>query len=279
MAPTGVWEVYALKYATRAGGRVRADSFLFDDHASEHTIDYFLWLLRSGDRTIVVDTGYDAAEGARRDRPILRDPVVCLRDFGVEAEAVDTVIVTHLHYDHAGALTRFPAARFHLQAAEMAFATGPCMCSGALSHPFTAEHVCDMVRHVFSGRVVFHDGDGHVAPGVEVAAIGGHSRGLQAVRVLTARGWLVLASDASHFYENWAAGKLFPIVVDAEAMIAGFARLPTLAEGPTMVVPGHDPLVRRYFPLVAGDAEGAAVHRLDVAPHEALGAYLAGLGA
>ncbi|MEL6208952.1 MAG: N-acyl homoserine lactonase family protein, partial [Pseudomonadota bacterium] len=74
MAPTGVWEVYALKYATRAGGRVRADSFLFDDHASEHTIDYFLWLLRSGDRTIVVDTGYDAAEGARRDRPILRDP-------------------------------------------------------------------------------------------------------------------------------------------------------------------------------------------------------------
>ncbi|MEM9782225.1 MAG: N-acyl homoserine lactonase family protein [Pseudomonadota bacterium] len=274
---TMVWEVYALKYATRAGGRVRADSFLFDDHASPHTIDYYLWVLQSGGRTIVVDTGYDTAEGARRDRPIIRDPVICLQDFGVGAETVDTVIVTHLHYDHAGALTRFPAARFHLQAAEMAFATGPCMCSPALNHPFTAEHVCDMVRHVFSGRVVFHDGDGSVAPGVEVAAIGGHSRGLQAVRVLTARGWLVLASDASHFYENWVAEKLFPIVVDAEAMVHGFRRLPRLAGDATLVVPGHDPLVRDYFPRVAGDPDGAAVHRLDVAPDPALSDYLATL--
>jgi glyoxylase-like metal-dependent hydrolase (beta-lactamase superfamily II) len=276
---TGVWEVYALKYAERAN-RVRADSFLFDDHASVHPIDYYIWLLRNADGDeIVVDTGYDATEASRRDRPILADPASCLRDFGVDPETVRTVIVTHLHYDHAGGLDLFPAARFHLQPAEMAYATGPCMCEPALNHPFTGAHICRMVENVFSGRVAFHDGAAEVAPGVEVIRIGGHSRGLQAVRVKTARGWLVLASDASHYYENFAARKLFPIYADAEPMLDGFTRLVDWAGAPERVIPGHDPLVRQMFPLVAGSPAGAAVHRLDVAPDAALAAYLQGLHA
>jgi glyoxylase-like metal-dependent hydrolase (beta-lactamase superfamily II) len=144
------------------------------------------------------------------------------------------------------------------------------MCEPALNHPFTGTHVCEMVRNVFSGRVVFHDGRAEVAPGVEVVCIGGHSRGLQAVRVRTAGGWIVLASDASHFYENFAARKLFPIYADAEPMLAGFHRLTELADTPDRIIPGHDPLVRRMFPQVAGGETGAAVHRLDVAPDAAL---------
>ena len=263
-----IWEVYALKYAER-NARTRADSFVLDpsdDHASPHPMDYFLWILKNGAQTVVVDTGYDAAEGARRDRPILTEPVEVLAGFGIDAAQVETVIITHLHYDHAGTLDRFPNATFHLQAAEMAFATGPCMCHGTLQLPYTAEHVCEMVRHVYSGRVVFHDGDGQVLPGIEVAAIGGHSQGLQAVRVKTARGWLVLASDASHYYENFLSGLLFPIVVDARAMLDGFARLSELASARALIIPGHDPAVREIFPHVAGPVDGAAIHRLDVVP-------------
>ena len=80
------------------------------------------------------------------------------------------VIVTHLHYDHAGNLDRFPNARFHLQDREMSYATGRCMCHGLLRHPFSVEHVTLMVRHVFSERVTFHAGDGEVAPGVTRAS-------------------------------------------------------------------------------------------------------------
>lgn len=266
-----VYEVYALKYADR-NSRTRRDSFVLDDdHAAPHPMDYFLWVIRNAARTIIVDTGYDAAEGARRGRPILREPAQCLTDFGMDAAAVETVIVTHLHYDHAGTLDRFPNATFHLQAAEMAFATGPCMCFSALRAPFTAEHVCEMVRKVYSGRVIFHDGDAEVAPGVEVAQIGGHSRGLQAVRVKTRRGWLALASDASHFYENFLEEKVFPIVDDAAAMLAGFRRLRRLAGGTDLVIPGHDPLVRALYPQVLGDPSGAAIHRLDADPARRLG--------
>ena len=211
-----LWEVHALKYAER-NSRTRADSFIFDDdHASPHDMDYFIWVLKSDDEVIVVDTGYDSAEAERRDRPILRDPAQSLETIGVKAEDVDTVIITHLHYDHAGGLDRYPNAEFHLQKTEMEFATGPCMCGDVLQMPFTVEHVCEMVRKVYSGRVVFHDGDGMVADGVTVHCIGGHSRGLQAVRVKTDVGYLCLASDASHFYENFLLQKPFPIVVDLQ---------------------------------------------------------------
>jgi len=58
---------------------------------------------------------------------------------------------------------------------------------GALRHPFSVEHVTLMVRHVFSERVTFHSGEGEVAPGVTLHRVGGHSDGLQVVRVETAR--------------------------------------------------------------------------------------------
>ena len=255
------WEVYALRYADRPG-RTRADSFVLDDdHASPHDMDYFVWVLRRGGRAIVVDTGYDEAEAGRRGRPILRDPAAQLKAFGVDPERVEQLVVTHLHYDHAGSLDAFANATIHLQAAEMAYATGPCMCHPTLRMPFTAEHVCRMVKRVHSGRVVFHDGDGEVAPGVTVHRTGGHSRGLQAVRVATRVGPLVLASDAAHYYENWMAEKPFPIVVDVEDMLKGFRTIRALAARPELVVPGHDPIVRRLFPAVEG---GPDIHRLDV---------------
>lgn len=259
------YEVFALRYAEMAT-RTRGEAFLFeDDHAAPYPLDYFIWLVRNGERTIVVDTGFDAPEANRRGRVHFREPADCLADFGVDPAAVDTVIVTHLHYDHAGCLDRFPNARFHLQAAEMAFATGPCMCHDAIRAPFTVDHVCAMVRKVYSGRVTFHSGDGQVAPGVEVVAMPGHSPGLQSVRVKTARGWILLASDASHYYENFLMGKIFPIVMDAPGMLESFRRLKRLGGATGRIIPGHDPLVRHLFPRVAGEG-GQVVHRLDVEP-------------
>lgn len=253
------WEVHAVKYADR-NARTRADSFIFtDNHDAPHPMDYFIWVLRRGAEVIVVDTGYDMAEAEARSRPIRRNPVEALAPLGLTPEDVTTLIITHLHYDHAGGLHLFPNATIHLQAAEMAFATGPCMCHDTLRDPFTADHVCEAVKRVYSGRCVFYDGDGQVAEGVTVHCIGGHSRGLQAVRVQTDAGWMCLASDAAHFYENAFAKKPFPIVVDLQNMLDGFDRLHTLASSKQLIIPGHDPLVGQLF------AQGAApfIWRLD----------------
>ncbi len=262
---TDHWHVYAVKYAER-NARVRADSFLMDDHPSAaHGMDYYVWVLDNGTQQIVVDTGYDQAEASRRNRPIEQDPCRAIEALGIKAETVETVILTHLHYDHAGSLDQFPAATFHVQAAEMAYVTGPCMCHGTLRMPYTADHICTMVQRIYSGRVVFHDGSGQVAPGVRVHCVGGHARGLQVVEVDTPSGPLCLASDATHYYENFMTGKLFPIVVDAADMLDGFQTIQRLAGGPQRVIPGHDPLVRQLY-----DAHGTSgfVWRLDPGPKQ-----------
>ena len=256
------WEVHAVKYADR-NARTRADSFIFDDnHDAPHAMDYFMWVLRHGDEVILVDTGYDDAEAAARDRPIRLNPVEALAPLGLRPEDITTLIVTHLHYDHAGGLHLFPNATLHMQAAEMAFATGPCMCHDTLRMPFTASHVCEAIKRLYSGKLVFHDGDGEIADGVTVHCIGGHSRGLQCVRVRTSAGWLVLASDAAHYYENFEARKPFPIVVDLQNMLDGFDTLYKLASSPKLIIPGHAPLVRENLPI--GKAEH--ITRLDQGP-------------
>jgi len=60
------------------------------------------------------------------------------------------------------------------------------------------------------GRVRFHDGDAELFPGISLHLIGGHTMGLQVVRVATRRGAVVLASDASHFYANMEQTRPFP---------------------------------------------------------------------
>lgn len=256
------WEVYAVKYADR-DARTRRDSFIFDDnHDVPHAMDYFMWLIRAQGRVILVDTGYDTNEGQARGRPIRLDPVTALKPFGLAPEDVTEIIVTHLHYDHAGGLHLFPNATLHLQAAEMAYATGPCMCHDTLRMPFSADHVCEAIKRLYSGKVIFHDGDAEIADGITVHCIGGHSRGLQAVRVRTQAGWMVLASDAAHYYENFMTKKPFPIVVDLQDMLDGFDTLHRLASAPNLIVPGHDPLVRTCFEPSLGEH----IFRLDTGP-------------
>ena len=70
----------------------------------------------------------------------------------------------------------------------------------------------------------FHDGDAELFPGVSLHLIGGHTMGLQAVRVATRRGWVVLASDASHFYANMEQVRPFPIVWSVADMVDGYAQ-------------------------------------------------------
>ena len=245
---TGQWNVFAAKYAER-NSRTRSDSFLDDDHpTAPHGMDYFVWVLDNGTQKILIDTGYDEREATRRGRPILRDPTLAIEPLGLHGNDIETVIITHLHYDHAGGLDRFPNATFHMQEAEMIFATGPCMCHAETRAPFTADHVCEMVQNVFQGRVAFHNEVSQVAPGVTVHKVGGHSNGLQVVRVMTPSGPMCLASDAAHYYENFQTGKLFPIVHDREAMIKGFSEIVSLAGSENRVIPGHDPLVTERFP-------------------------------
>jgi glyoxylase-like metal-dependent hydrolase (beta-lactamase superfamily II) len=98
-----------------------------------------------------------------------------------------------------------------------------------------------------------------------VHAVGGHSAGLQFVRVKTRRGFVVLASDVTHFYENMASSRPFTTAFHIGEMLEGFDRLLELAPDEGHIVPGHDPLVMKLYPAPSPELEGVAV-RLDVPP-------------
>jgi len=213
----------------------------------------------------VVDTGFNEHAAARRRREFLRSPVEGLRLLGVEATQVREVIVTHLHYDHIGNFDLFPNARFHLQDRELAYATGRYMSMPFFAYAYELDEILGMVRNVYGGRVLFHDGDAELAPGLSVHLVGGHTRGLQVVRVFTRVGWLVLASDASHYAQNMLSGRPFPVVADVTAMFDGWRRLNELASDPRHIVPGHDPAVMQRYRAPSHALEGIAV-RLDAEP-------------
>ena len=255
------YEVYAIKYAHHA--RRAAENFIGGDpHDGPMPLDYFVWLIRGAGQEIVVDTGFSAATAARRQRNYLRCPTEGLGLLGCDAKAVKVVVITHLHYDHVGNFDLFPAATYHLQDLEMNYATGRHMAQPVFSGAFDVEDVVGMVRNTYAGRVKFHDGDAQVAPGVSVHLIGGHTMGLQVVRVATRRGWVVLASDASHFYANMEQVRPFPIVYNVADMVEGYARLRSLADSPGHIIPGHDPLVLERYPAPSSALQGI-VARLD----------------
>ncbi|HEX9433296.1 MAG TPA: N-acyl homoserine lactonase family protein [Burkholderiales bacterium] len=259
--PEPQYEVYALKYAHHA--RRASENFIGGDpHDGPMPLDYFVWLVRGEGREIVVDTGFSAAMAAKRGREHLRCPAESLQLLGVDAKRVKDVVITHLHYDHVGNFERFPAATLHLQELEMRYATGRYMCSECFRGAFEAEDVVGVVRRVYQGRVRFHDGDSELAPGISLHLIGGHTMGLQVMRIATRRGALLLASDASHFYANMAEARPFPIVWSVADMLDGYGRMGALAESPAHIIPGHDPLVLERYPAPEAALKGV-VARLD----------------
>lgn len=266
MAALPEYEIHALRYATHA--RRRQEAFMaYDPHDGPMPIDYFVWVVRNAERTVLVDTGFSAEASQRRGRQYLRSPLDAIARLGIVAADVKDVIITHLHYDHAGNVHLLPNARLHLQEKELQYATGKYMRYDQMRHAYDLDDVVNIVRGVYDRRVEFYDGDAPFAPGIELVAVGGHTMGLQAVRVHTKRGWVVLASDASHYYANLHKESPFPIIFHVGEMLEGYRKLMRLADSPDHLIPGHDPLVRARFPAwEGGDTEIVRLHEAPTAP-------------
>lgn len=262
------YEIHAVRYAT-SPHRKRFHACLHcgpgDVHDAPMPMDFYVWVVRNAQRTMVIDTGSRDWKCRQRGHEFIRCPAEGLRTIGVEPDRVDDVILTHMHWDHAGNVDKFANAQVHLQSSEMRNVTGQSMADPAINGFFLVDDVCTVVQRLFEGSVRFHEKSHEIAPGVSIHEVGGHSAGMQIVRVYTRRGWVVLASDASHFYLNFRERNAFPVLYNYPDMVKGWDRCLELADSPDHVVPGHDPLVLRRYPALSDSLEGDAV-RLDVDP-------------
>lgn len=257
------YEITIVKYGTRQASRsdVYLNHHVYGEPDAPLGMDYFVWVARNAERTVVVDTGFSEHGGAVRHRDVFLTPPQAFTALGVDPATSPDVVLTHAHYDHAGNLDHFPSSTVVTSARELAFWTSPMGQRRQFHHSVEDEDIAVLRAAADEGRVRTYSGALDLAPGIRLLEVGGHTPGQSIVLVDTSEGTVALASDAAHYYEELEADIPFAFVADLPAMYAGFDTLNGLvADGVVRhVVAGHDPgTLDRFTPVTHGPLAGLA---------------------
>lgn len=250
--------VYTFRHGTRITTRsqVFLDYGIYGEPDAAHTVDYYFWVVQSPEMLLLIDTGFEAGAGTRRGRTVLHDPVEMLRThLSVMPEDVDTVVLTHCHYDHLGNADRFPNAQIHVAEDELEFVRSGSLRKPLIGHFTEATEIQALARASDDGRVTSVRGETELAPGITLIPVGGHTPGQLMVEVTTAAGRVLLASDALHFFEELERDMPFISSMDVPATYRGFDAIRSrIATGVRYLVPGHDARALDQMSPLARDA-------------------------
>lgn len=167
------------------------------------------WLLKneSTEELILVDAGPapDPVWGSKYHNPIERTDKqqleYRLRQQGVEPEDIKTVILTHLHWDHAYGVCKLPNAKVYVQVKEMRYSVAP-MRTDYKHYEINIKTQIPFFLN-FYNQIELLDGDVEFREGLEIITLPGHSPGSQGVVVSTAKGKFMMAGDLINTVENW----------------------------------------------------------------------------
>ena len=200
------------------------------------------YLIRTGDAAILFDTGFSprAVPGLLRTDPLARfedrDLLVHRLDtLGLAPDDVDMVVLSHLHYDHAGGAQLFPESELIVQQDEYAFAHYTPTAFAGLYY----RKNFDLPGYTW--RLL--DGDAEIAPGVTVLRSDGHTPGHQSLLVeLPEAGPVILAGDSCYWQQNIDTETPPGVVWDPGRATHSIKRLKTLARlVKGRIFPSHDP--------------------------------------
>jgi glyoxylase-like metal-dependent hydrolase (beta-lactamase superfamily II) len=215
--------------------------FTYDrDHGKKVDVAIITWLVQGGGKNILVDTGPPMnREQAAKHHLVMEDAerglLSGLSAAKLTVHDIDTVILTHLHWDHAYNLELFDRATIYVQRRELEYAVNPLPL-----HRITYEvGLSDSVPYwaVHLGRFCVLDGDQSILDGLKVLLLPGHTPGLQGVLVDTAVGRYLIASDSFPLFENIECSIPNGIHVDLSDW---FASLALIKRTGATLLPGHD---------------------------------------
>ncbi|MBS0320781.1 MAG: N-acyl homoserine lactonase family protein [Proteobacteria bacterium] len=206
------------------------------DIGVELEIAYRLWVILGGPEPVVVDTGPPLDEAHRRGITDVRDIDSGLLQLGIRATDVRTVVLTHLHWDHAANASRFPNATFLAQRLEIDFFADHLREHPSMNRFFS--HQAMLAELIATGRVRAVHGDQQLFAGVRTIKVGGHTPGSQMLVVDGSEGTLVITGDAIPLHRNYTDSIPSGIVVNTLEAIAALHRVRTLDAA--RLFTGHD---------------------------------------
>jgi len=219
--------------------------------------NYYLWVIKGMGENIIVDTGTGITEGTKRKLKGYVNPVDVLARIGVNASNVTKVIITHIHFDHVGGMEMFPQAfpkaTFYVQKKEFDFWIKDPI---GKRRPFVGitDTLANKALAVLEGtdRLKLVSGDKKIMPGMELLLVPGHTIGLQAVMVNTAKGPAIVASDCAHIARSFKEDNPSCLITDMIAWLKSYDKL--RAKAPLdLIFPGHDVIMLQNYPKVAED--------------------------
>lgn len=224
-------------------------------------------LVETPTETALVETGIGAAKLSPKYRDIYgadpsRGVIDALAEAGTAPEAVDRVVLTHLHMDHAGGTTvrtdsgfepAFPNARYTVQRQEWEDALG------ADRQTVRGYHAAsDLVPLERAGALELLDGDAEVCPGVQTILTPGHTRAHQSVLVQNGGETVCFAGDLVPTRHH--AHPVYIMAFDLYPRQTFRVRQKVLkraAEESWMMVWPHDP--QQYWAHIMVDDKGAFI--------------------
>jgi glyoxylase-like metal-dependent hydrolase (beta-lactamase superfamily II) len=182
-----------------------------------------------------------------------------LAKVGATPEQVGTLILTHLHFDHAWNLELFPKAQIVVQREELFHAIDPVPTQRLYYAKPSYLPLLDR-RRPAGLRLI--DGDAVILPGLEVLKSPGHTPGMQIVLAKTARGTVGLVSDLGEEYNAWypadpratkapsnaMRGAFRPGSIRSESEMAYSGSMARVLARADIVVPAHDDRIPHTMP-------------------------------
>ena len=202
-----------------------------------------VWLLTNLDtgRVILVDTGpgEDTEWASVQHNPLQCAPEqrlsAVLAKYNLNCEDIDTVILTHLHWDHAYGALHLPNAKLYVQKEELRYAVAPLPSDRRVYENQLGDDIPYFLK--LYNQYVFLDGDSVFDNGLEIITLPGHTPGSQGVVVDTKKGKYIIAGDLISIKEGWDLRIPCGLYTNMEDCYRSFAKMESYD---AIVLGGHD---------------------------------------
>jgi len=249
------YEIYAFQYAINPA--VPKSIFIFGgglDGEILKNIPYSYWVIVGNGKKVAFDTGYSDVEFAKK-RGFLnyQSPKEMLAKINLKPEEITDVVISHMHWDHAGNVPAFAnAEKIWVQREELEFTAGRGLQSRLTIPYIKLEDIIEVIKANAAGRVELLEGDHLLFPGMDLYVVPrGHSYASQFMVVNTKSGPVVLAADCASTWDNINTNTPGVIAIDMIETEKGIKRMKSYVKDIKDIIPGHEPKVFEVYPQIA----------------------------